>query len=301
MKHTRSIAFAIEICARQFGVQIQLHRWPVGYAQVGLRCHGLENKNSTLHSGWVGQAACLNLRPKHSRGRIGSHPPHKRFVDHKKPLWPTHSVQDKMTDAPAAAPAPKPVKAVKPKSTKPKKAGVDYVALIKEAIVTLKERGGSSLPAIKKALAAKKLAPGWEVRLSTSIKALVKSGKLVSPVRAGLAWESLTCQPLSCHSQPTSLPFHRAVHAWPRKYHSISNPTSNILRQVKVKASYKLGEALKKVKKAKAVKVKKVKVAKKAGASKPKSTKPKGESSLGFMKHCYLNAKAWGSKLKCYE
>ena len=57
------------------------------------------------------------------------------------------------------------------------------------------------------------------------------------------------------------------------------NSASSLL-QVKVKASYKLGEALKKVKKVKVVKAKKVKVVKKAKktTTKPKSaTKPKSE------------------------
>lgn len=82
-----------------------------------------------------------------------------------------------------AAPAPvvKAVKATKPKSTKPKKAGTDYSGLIKAAILDLKERGGSSVAAIKKALASKlsKTSAGWEKRLSGALKAMTKSGKLV--------------------------------------------------------------------------------------------------------------------------
>ena len=79
----------------------------------------------------------------------------------------------------AAAPAPAPKKVVK--ATKPKKAGTDYAGLIKAAILELKERGGSSVAAIKKVLASKlsKTAPGWEKRLSMSLKSMTKSGKLV--------------------------------------------------------------------------------------------------------------------------
>ena len=81
----------------------------------------------------------------------------------------------------APAPVVKAVKATKPKSTTPKKAGTDYTGLIKAAILDLKERGGSSVAAIKKALASKlsKTAPGWEKRLSLALKAMTKSGKLV--------------------------------------------------------------------------------------------------------------------------
>ena len=83
----------------------------------------------------------------------------------------------KMSDAAAPAPAPKKVV----KATKPKKAGTDYAGLIKAAILELKERGGSSVAAIKKVLASKlsKTAPGWEKRLSMSLKSMTKSGKLV--------------------------------------------------------------------------------------------------------------------------
>jgi histone H1/5 len=110
--------------------------------------------------------------------------------------------------------------------------------MIAEAIASLKEHSGSSVPAIKKAVAAKHakdLPANWEKVLSMSLKRLTASGKLL-----------------------------------------------------KVKASYKLGEALKKepkkkaaapkkkaaagVKKA-AAKPKKPKAA--AGPKKPKSAAPK--------------------------
>ena len=88
-----------------------------------------------------------------------------------------------MSDTAAPAPAPKAVKAVKPKSTKPKKAGTDYTGLIKTAILELKERGGSSVAAIKKSVSGKipkAVSAGWEKRLSQALKAMTKSGKLVS-------------------------------------------------------------------------------------------------------------------------
>lgn len=84
--------------------------------------------------------------------------------------------------------APKAPKAAKPKAAGAAKPGHSYVELIKDAIVTLKERGGSSLPAIKKAVEAKglgkSLGAGWEKRLSMAIKAMVKSGKLNKVGRA---------------------------------------------------------------------------------------------------------------------
>ena len=57
-----------------------------------------------------------------------------------------------------------------------------YIALIKEAIVALKERTGSSPAAIKKYIGEhhkKDLKPGWEKVLSTQLRNNVKSGKLV--------------------------------------------------------------------------------------------------------------------------
>jgi histone H1/5 len=88
----------------------------------------------------------------------------------------------KKVKAPKAPKAPKEPKAVKPKTPKVKGTGHNYVELIKDAIVLLKERTGSSIPAIKKAIdakAGKTLGTGWEKRLTTSLKAMVKSGKLV--------------------------------------------------------------------------------------------------------------------------
>jgi histone H1/5 len=65
-----------------------------------------------------------------------------------------------------------------------------YVDLVKEAIVSLKERGGSSIPAIKKYIAAKypSLPAGWEKTLSVQLKRLVDGGKLVkvNPVQDAL-------------------------------------------------------------------------------------------------------------------
>ena len=100
------------------------------------------------------------------------------------------------------APAPA-IKAIKvKKASAPKKAGTDYDGLNKTAILELKERGGSSVLAIRKALAPKipkAVSAGWELRLSGALKSMVKSGKLVRPLR------TLICQ--YCLSGPRlSLP-----------------------------------------------------------------------------------------------
>ena len=101
-----------------------------------------------------------------------------------------------------------------------------YEDMVKAAILALKDRNGSSVPAIAKYLAANyKLPDNFKKILSTQLKNLVKSGKLL-----------------------------------------------------KVKASYKLGEALKKApKKPKKKAVKKPKKAAKKAAKKPKKAakKPK--------------------------
>lgn len=55
-----------------------------------------------------------------------------------------------------------------------------YLALITEAISSLKERGGSSYPAIKKYIGAHhKLPTGWEKTLSLQLKRQLLAGKLV--------------------------------------------------------------------------------------------------------------------------
>lgn len=55
-----------------------------------------------------------------------------------------------------------------------------YADMIKEAIITLKERGGSSLVAIKKFMGQKfKLPIGWEKKLSLYLKKMTLEGKLI--------------------------------------------------------------------------------------------------------------------------
>ncbi|GMH37498.1 hypothetical protein BSKO_05371 [Bryopsis sp. KO-2023] len=54
-----------------------------------------------------------------------------------------------------------------------------YAEMIKEAIVTLKERSGSSLAAMKKFVGQKyKLPTGWEKKLSMYVKKMTGEGKL---------------------------------------------------------------------------------------------------------------------------
>ena len=72
--------------------------------------------------------------------------------------------------------------------------GSKYEGLIKEAILALKERTGSSLPAIKKYISGHHSAdtkPNWESVLSQQLKRLTASGKLI---KVGLS-----------HSAPASI------------------------------------------------------------------------------------------------
>ena len=94
--------------------------------------------------------------------------------------------------APAPASAGKkkaPASDMKPKAAPRKAAGGPkkvakhpaFGAMIAEAISTLKERSGSSVPAIRKAVGskyAKDLPANWEKMLSTFLKRLTASGKL---------------------------------------------------------------------------------------------------------------------------
>lgn len=66
--------------------------------------------------------------------------------------------------------------------------GPKYEAFVKEAILALKERTGSSLQAIKKYIQAnhkEELKQNWESQLSQTIKRLAKSGKLIKVTLTG--------------------------------------------------------------------------------------------------------------------
>jgi histone H1/5 len=100
-----------------------------------------------------------------------------------------------MSDTVAVA-APSPAKvakspAKKVAAKKPKKASAHpkFSVMAVEAIAALKERGGSSLPAIKKWIDAKyhkDLPKGWEKFLNVSLKHQVAAGKLVK-VKVGFS------------------------------------------------------------------------------------------------------------------
>lgn len=71
-----------------------------------------------------------------------------------------------------------------------------YVEIVKAAIVALKERSGSSLPAIKKYVAEnyKTLPTGWEKVLSLQLKRLAAAGKLVKVgLPASLGHDTARC------------------------------------------------------------------------------------------------------------
>lgn len=70
--------------------------------------------------------------------------------------------------------------------------GSKYETFVKDAIVALKERTGSSLQAIKKYISLhnkEELKGNWESQLSQSLKRLTASGKLVKVISCG---DSLT-------------------------------------------------------------------------------------------------------------
>jgi len=74
-----------------------------------------------------------------------------------------------------------------------------YAVMIKEAIVTLKERNGSSRPALKKFIGNKyNLPAGWEKKLGLYLKKLTDKGELVQ-VKA--SWK--LGRPLKAATKPT--------------------------------------------------------------------------------------------------
>ena len=80
-----------------------------------------------------------------------------------------------------------------------------YVTIITDAIKTLKERTGSSLPAIKKVVGDKyKLPQGWEKVLAQQLKKLSAEGKLVKvrPPARGPARMSPAPAPSCCAPPP---------------------------------------------------------------------------------------------------
>jgi len=71
-----------------------------------------------------------------------------------------------------------------------------YAEMIRDAIVTLKERGGSSLPAIKKCIVGKhKLPEGWEKKLSLHLKKMTAEGKLTKVKASWKLGDMLKSQP----------------------------------------------------------------------------------------------------------
>lgn len=101
-------------------------------------------------------------------------------------LYPIVSIAN-MSDAAAPAAAPAPAKSpAKPKAKKPaakKGPGAGkYQTMIVAAITALKDRTGSSLPAISKYIGAnfkKDLSTGWEKTVSQVLKRFTASGKVV--------------------------------------------------------------------------------------------------------------------------
>jgi hypothetical protein len=112
-----------------------------------------------------------------------------------------------MSDAAAPAAAPAPKSPAKPKAKKPaakKGPGAGkYQTMIVAAITALKDRTGSSVPAINKYIGAnfkKDLSTGWEKTVAQVLKRFAASGKVVKvkasyKVRGAAPWCALAAAP----------------------------------------------------------------------------------------------------------
>uniref|UniRef100_A0A667XNU0 Histone H1 n=1 Tax=Myripristis murdjan TaxID=586833 RepID=A0A667XNU0_9TELE len=114
------------------------------------------------------------LRPQHqsSPTQFAVHRPDER--------------EDRMAEVAPAPAAAAPAKAPKKKSVRPKKSGPSVGELIVKAVSASKERGGVSLAALKKALAA----GGYDVeknkaRVRLAVKSLVTKGTLLQTKGTG--------------------------------------------------------------------------------------------------------------------
>lgn len=185
-----------------------------------------------------------------------------------------------MTDT---VPSPKVAKTAKPKA----KSTHNYVALISQAITELKERGGSSLQAIKKFVESKGLSKGlgekniWEKRLSQSVKAMVKSGKLTQ-VKASFklgdklkakAKKPAAKKPAVPKKPTTDTKVTKTAKPKTAKPKTAAKPKSTAAAKPKTSKATKKPEGVKKVKAPKASEPKAPKTAKPKTASKPKAPK----------------------------
>lgn len=120
--------------------------------------------------------------------------------------------------------------------------GSKYEGLIKEAILALKERTGSSLPAIKKYISAHHGAetkPNWESVLSQQLKRLSASGKLVKVRPSCTVRTSIQTSPNYEHDMASAKPSFgqgtvNYIFAYIIRLHSRNSPpnVSNIARPV---------------------------------------------------------------------
>ena len=129
-----------------------------------------------------------------------------------------------------------------------------YEEMVKAAIVALKDRNGSSVPAIAKYIGSSFKLPGnYKKILSTQLKNLVASGKLVK-VKA-------------------SYKLGEALKKAPKKPKKAKKPKKKAPKKKKPKAKKPKAKKAKKAKKPKAKKAPKKKAAKKKAAPKKKAAK----------------------------
>lgn len=162
--------------------------------------------------------------------------------------------------------------AAKTKTPKAPPSHPPYVDMIKEAIVTLKERNGSSQPALKKFIGNKyKLPDGWEKTLGVQLKRLTKDGKLTKVKASFKLGESLKKAPAK--------PKAAKAKAAPKKAKPATEAAAVKPAKATPKPKTKKPKAEKAKKPAKKVAkkpaAKKATPVKKAAAAKPKATKAK--------------------------
>ncbi|XP_057475800.1 histone H1-like [Actinidia eriantha] len=163
--------------------------------------------------------------------------------------------------------------AKKPSGTKQPRAHTPYVELIKEAIVALKERTGSSQYAIAKFIEEKQkshLPANFKKHLLVQLKKLVASGKLVKVKNSFKL--AVVAKPAAAKKAPAKAPVEKVV----AKARSVSASTAKPKAVVKkpnkaAKTSAATSPGKKKVTKPAVVKVRKAPA--KAVVKKPKSIK----------------------------
>uniref|UniRef100_M4B3N4 H15 domain-containing protein n=1 Tax=Hyaloperonospora arabidopsidis (strain Emoy2) TaxID=559515 RepID=M4B3N4_HYAAE len=157
-------------------------------------------------------------------------------------------------------------------SSKKIHAGPGYYDLIKEAVIMLKERSGSSRHAIDKYVASKKGSSYSKSRLNIALKRGVQSGKLV-PVKG--SFKLATVEKKAGVKKPVvTVSARKVLAAKPEKKSSLKKTTTKSSKKPALKKAASKLAATKRAKTSKKPVVKKS-LAKKVSTKKPKTTKKK--------------------------